>query len=388
MRQPRPVRSHPFCGVQGATSEVAHALVNSPTSGAFESLGLDAAGIYVGLTRGREANLLHVVAADLDEAREEFASAMERDRADRGLAHAARAAREAVAGLVAPPTIDPDVEYVAAERALLRADVDRANAEADRWESGLAALAALDSEHQQRRAPYEHAVASAKAREGAVRAAVYADLLERAAHAADAIAEAAGRMYAANAAVRDSGRFGRRGAERAADERSSDHDRLTSAVAARWGTAPTPGADRTRWAEHAADLATDDHPSVIDAGRDKAGAVDRLALIDGNQENVRADSHRQLFGNRRAADIRRCATQLRARAQRAEQLLCELDAALPPSDAARALRAMSEPPVPAETVHTLETSAGVGTEAQTCSSPGSRDMQRLSEQAHGQRPSL
>jgi hypothetical protein len=44
--------------------------------------------------------------------------------------------------------------------------------------------------------------------------------------------------------------------------------------------------------------------------------------------------------------------------------------------------------VPAETVHTLETSAGVGTEAQTCSSPGSRDMQRLSEQAHGQRPSL
>lgn len=374
-------------GVQGATSEVAHAVVNSSTSGAFESLGLDAAGIYVGLTRGREANLLHVVAADVEEAREQFASAMERDRADRGLEHAARTAREAVAGLVAPQAIDADVQYVASERARLSADIDRANAEADRWESALAALAALDSEHQRIRAPYENVVASAKASEEAIRAAVHADLLEQAVQAADAIAEAAGRMYAANAAARHSGRFGRRAAERAAEERSSDHDRLTSAVASRWGTAPSPGADRTRWAQHAADLATDDHPSVLDAGRDKAGAVDRLALIDGNQENVRADSRRQLLGNRRAADIRRRAAQLRARAKDAEQLLRELDT-LAPSDAARALRAMSEPPLPAEAVRTLETSAGASRETQTRSASGSTEMQRLSERAHGQIPSL
>lgn len=375
-------------GVQGATSEVAHALVNSPASGAFESLGLDAAGIYVGLTRGREANLLHVVAADVEEAREQFAAAMERDRADRGLEHAARTAREAVAGLVAPSTIDADVEYVASERARLRADIDRANAEADRWESALATLATLDSEHQRIRAPYENAVASAKASEEAIRAAVHADLLEQAAQAADAIAEAAGRMYTANAAAHHSGRFGRRAAERAAEERSSDHGRLTSAVASRWGTAPTPGADRTRWAQHAADLATDRHPSVLDAGRDKAGAVDRLALIDGNQENVRADSRRQLLGDGRAADIRRRTAQLRARAQGAEQLLCELDA-LPPADAARALRAMSKPPEPVtQAVRTLETSAGVVRETQTRSAPGSRELSRLAEQAHGQSPSL
>jgi hypothetical protein len=372
-------------GVQGATSETAHAVVNSSTSDSFESVGLDAAGVYVGMTRGREANLLHVVAADVDEAREQFASAMERDRADRGLAHAARTAREAVAGLVAPPATD--VEYVASERARLGADIDRANAEADRWEDALAALAALDSEHQRNRAPYENAVTSAKANEEAIRAAVYADLLEQAAHAADAIAKAASRMYVANAAARHSGRLGRRAAERAAEERSSDHDRLTSAVASRWGTAPTPGADRTRWAQHAADLATDDHPSVLDAGRDKAGAVDRLALIDSNQENARADSRRQLLGNRRAADIRRRTAQLRARAQGAEQLLCELDA-LAPADAARELRAMSEPPTPAEAVHTLETSAVVSMETAACSAPGSSELRRLSEQVHGHTPSL
>lgn len=374
-------------GVQGATTEAAHAVLNSPTSDAFESAGLDAAGIYVGLTRGRESNLLHVVADDVEEAREQFASAMERDRADRGLAHAARAAREAVAGLVAPPTIDADVEYVASERSRLAANIDRANAEADRWENALAALAALDSEHQRNRAPYEHAVASAKATEEAIRAVVHADLLEQATHAADAIAEAADRMYAANAAARHSGRFGRRAAERAAELSSSDLDRLTSTVATRWGTAPTPGADRTRWAQHAAALVTDDHPSVLDACRDKAGAVDRLALIDSNQENVRADNRRQLLGNRRAADIRRGTARLRARAQGAEQLLCELDA-LPPADAARALRAMSEPPMPPEAVRPLATPAGASKQTQTRSAPGSRELLRLSEQAHGQGPSL
>lgn len=374
-------------GVQGATSETAHAVVNSSTSDTFESVGLDAAGIYVGMTRGREANLLHVVAADVEEAHEQFASAMERDRADRGLEHAARTAREAVAGLVAPSTIDADVEYVASERARLGADIDRANAEADRWENALAALAALDSEHQRNRAPYEHAVTAAKAAEEAVRAAVHADLLEQAAHAADAIAEAAGRMYAANAAARRSGRLGRRAAEHAAQQRSKDYDGLASAVAARWGTAPAPGADRTRWAQHAADLATDDHPSVLDADRDKAGAVNGLALIDSNHENVQADRRRQLLGNRRAADIRRLTARLRARAQGAEQLVCELDA-LPPADAARALRALREPPAPAETVRTPKTSAGVSVETQTPSASGSREQRRPTEQAHGHRLSL
>lgn len=313
---------------------------------------------------------------------------MERDHADRGLERAARTAREAVAGLVAPSAIDADVEYVASERARLRSDIDRANAEADRWESALATLATLDSEHQRIRAPYENAVASAKASEEAIRAAVHADLLDQAAHAAAAIADAASRMYAANEAVRRSRGFGRRAAEDAAQQRSNAHDGLTAAVAARWGTAPAPGADRTRWAQHAADLATDDHPSVLDAGRDRAGAVDRLALLDGNQDNVRADSHRQLLGNRRAADVRRRTAQLRARAQAAEQLLGELDA-LPPADAARALRAMSEPPEPAaQAVRTLETSAGVSMEAQACSAPGSSELRRLPEQAPGQSPSL
>ncbi len=48
-----------------------------------------AAGVYIGMTRGREHNLMHMVAEAREQAREPFVAAMERDRADRGLEDAA-----------------------------------------------------------------------------------------------------------------------------------------------------------------------------------------------------------------------------------------------------------------------------------------------------------
>ncbi|UOE42719.1 hypothetical protein [Agromyces larvae] len=78
-------------GTQGATASAAHTVITD---------SMAAASLYVGMTRGRNANRLHLVAADLDDAREQFVLAMERDRADRGLDSAATAARESVRGLV------------------------------------------------------------------------------------------------------------------------------------------------------------------------------------------------------------------------------------------------------------------------------------------------
>jgi hypothetical protein len=55
-----------------------------------------AASAYVGMTRGRQANTAHLVAADLADAREQWIAVSARDRADIGPAHAADlAAREA-----------------------------------------------------------------------------------------------------------------------------------------------------------------------------------------------------------------------------------------------------------------------------------------------------
>ncbi|UIP59535.1 MobF family relaxase [Agromyces marinus] len=77
-------------GMQGATVPDSHTLLSD---------AMDAASIYVGITRGRNVNRLHVVAADADDARQQFELAMERDRADRGLGYATAAAREALHGL-------------------------------------------------------------------------------------------------------------------------------------------------------------------------------------------------------------------------------------------------------------------------------------------------
>jgi conjugative relaxase-like TrwC/TraI family protein len=72
-------------GNQGVTSEASITLLSDATS---------AGGLYVGVTRGRFENQLHVVAEDDDDARAKLIAALERDRADRGL-DAARARAEA-----------------------------------------------------------------------------------------------------------------------------------------------------------------------------------------------------------------------------------------------------------------------------------------------------
>lgn len=74
---------------QGMTVDSAHLLVTGHT---------DAAGVYVGLTRGRFENVVHCVAADVDEAREQFVEALGRERADAGLGAVAEGLRQMLAG--------------------------------------------------------------------------------------------------------------------------------------------------------------------------------------------------------------------------------------------------------------------------------------------------
>jgi exodeoxyribonuclease V alpha subunit len=67
-------------GVQGETVTAAHVVVGQHTG---------AASAYVGMTRGRETNAAHLVAADLADAREQWIAVFGRDSADLGPAHAA-----------------------------------------------------------------------------------------------------------------------------------------------------------------------------------------------------------------------------------------------------------------------------------------------------------
>ncbi len=107
-------------GVQGATVDAAHTILSDATS---------AAGVYVGMIRGRETNRLHVVAESLADARVQFVSATERDLADCGLDHATAQVVEAVCGLIA----DGPVQRVNEAVAKLTEIAEQAEWAAARW---------------------------------------------------------------------------------------------------------------------------------------------------------------------------------------------------------------------------------------------------------------
>ena len=74
-------------GAQGSTVSVSHVLIGDHTG---------AASAYVGMTRGREQNIAHLVAESVEDARKQWVNVFGRDRADLGPTHARDAAVEAI----------------------------------------------------------------------------------------------------------------------------------------------------------------------------------------------------------------------------------------------------------------------------------------------------
>src|SRR5699024_1321941 len=122
-------------GVQGATVNTSHTFLSEATS---------AAGVYVGMTRGREHNRLYVIAENLADARAQFVDAMERDRADRGLTHATVQAAEAVRGIIK----NGPIRRVTEELARLDREAKRAEQVAERREQTAAHLDAQRVAHR------------------------------------------------------------------------------------------------------------------------------------------------------------------------------------------------------------------------------------------------
>jgi hypothetical protein len=84
-------------GAQGGTATTAHLALGEHTS---------AAAGYVGMTRGRDRNTVHLIATDLDDARDQWIDAFSRDRADLGPAHAAGRAAQHAAGYTTARPLD------------------------------------------------------------------------------------------------------------------------------------------------------------------------------------------------------------------------------------------------------------------------------------------
>ncbi|OCA93157.1 hypothetical protein ACU21_01540 [Actinobaculum suis] len=82
-------------GVQGETLDAAYTLAGD---------AMDASGLYVGATRGRQTNHIHIIAASQADASDHLARVLSRDNADRGVFHQVVTNRENLVSMYAPAT--------------------------------------------------------------------------------------------------------------------------------------------------------------------------------------------------------------------------------------------------------------------------------------------
>ncbi len=156
-------------GTQGADTTAAHLVLGDHST---------AASAYVGMTRGREANTVHLVAEDLDEAREQWVTAFSRDRADLGPGHASQLAARQSAGYTPARSLDrvlDDLREAWSEQADRQRELQRDTALRDRVAEVIAlrehrdqALTPLEAREAQARASAEHARAQADRSQAAV----------------------------------------------------------------------------------------------------------------------------------------------------------------------------------------------------------------------------
>ena len=309
-------------GAQGATTPASHTVLGD---------GLDGAGMYVGMTRGRHRNILHIVAADLDDAREQFTTALRRDRADRGLVAATRTAREAVDGLVpAGP-----VAFVNTELARLREWIRTADQEAARWEQAATALTRQAAEHHTEYEQQAQILADADTHASRVRAEVAAPLIGQASADGTAYLSARERMWHANRALHPTGLFARRTAARTAREAIEAHGTAQEAMRGRWGDVPQTEVGICAWAEDVAGQRADTDPRVIQAQQDAAQAHQQLRDLTAHHADARAALRRSVGEGPGGAEAR--AAESHSCAAHARRTLAELEA-LPVTEAAQLIQ--------------------------------------------------
>lgn len=270
-------------GVQGVTAPGSHTILSDAMSGA---------AVYVGMTRGRQENQLHVIAENTADARAQFIDAVERDRADRGLAHATQEATEAVRGLVD----DGPVKRVNTEIATLTAQAERAERRAAFWQQAANALTELREQQRHERDQAARASDAATQQRGRVRAEV-ADPLTMQASAALAEWQAAyTEQQAARDRLRTVGRFGKRRAttahRTAQDLARAAEQRLTGA----WGEPPRWNEDNAAWVERVTRPRIDTDPGVVEATEQQEAAATAVRKTLEPDDLPRLRTYARVFG--------------------------------------------------------------------------------------------
>jgi hypothetical protein len=308
-------------GVQGTTVDESHTMLSD---------ALDAAAVYVGMTRGRNSNRLHIVAADLEDARQQFTAALQRDRADRGLVDGTRAAHEAIHGLVA----DGPVKLVNQERARLTQQILRAERQAEKWERAADALDRQWAAHQAEYEQQQELVATAVVHAEKIRAASAPPIMERAAADGTAYLIARQKMWEATGVRDRAGRLGKRAAQRAATDAAAEYRATEETMLRRWGGVPHATTGIPSWAEAAANTQADTEPRVADANRDALRTRNEQQWMAWRHADEHAALYRRVPGN---LPPRTVAAQWRGRAERMRGELAQIES-LSVTEAAQLVR--------------------------------------------------
>ncbi|EPD84339.1 hypothetical protein HMPREF1529_02405 [Microbacterium sp. oral taxon 186 str. F0373] len=306
-------------GVQGATVDASHTMLTD---------ALDAAGVYVAMTRGRNTNTLHIVATDLNDAKQQFVDALARDRADRGLTDATERAREAVAGLV---TNGP-LSIVNAERERITERLTKADTEREHWEAAVAQLHEQSERYKAEYEPQRELAEAADAKIAAVLVGVVESMLHEATTDGAELLAAQQDVYVAHRAKENASQFRKRSATRAANSADA---RLTAAervVHDRWQSIPQSESSLSAWADAASQHQADVAPEIVEARAEAAQAHQIANETAVRQSRDHMALYERMLGYRRPSALAARVKALREQAAQDRRYLAQLDA-LPPDEA-------------------------------------------------------
>ena len=306
-------------GVQCATTDASHTVMTD---------ALDAAGVYVGMTRGRETNRLHVVANDLADAKQQFVDALARDRADRGLEDATERAREAVADLIA----DGPMSIVSVERDRIIERIAKADAERERWASAAARLHDQSERNKVEYEPQRELAEAADAKAAIVLADVVESLTQEAVADGATFLAAQQNAIAARRARASASRFRKRSATRTANDANARREETERAVRDRWQSIPGRESNLPAWSESVAQHEASHVPAVAEARAEAAQARQIVSETRARQSREHVALYEHVLGNRRPSAVAARVKALREKAAHDRRYLAQLDA-LPPDEA-------------------------------------------------------
>lgn len=270
-------------GVQGVTVPASHTILTD---------GIGGAAVYVGMTRGKDENALHIIADSTEEARALFIEAMERDRADRGLADATERAAEAVRGLVE----DGPVKLVNTRVAQLVQDTEKAEQRAATWER-IGRRLDQQQARQQVESDEQAAVIQAATEQAEwVRAEIRGPLVMLALQEGTDHLAALDREAGSRHRLSTVGKLGKRAARKEHRTATEHADESRTRISTRWGTLLYTSSELPAWATRAAAQITEQDPRVVEAQQATQTVQENGAVLEHRHRQERRGLLTDLFG--------------------------------------------------------------------------------------------